>query len=487
MSNIDPFSEAGGAFTFSDPASSRVADEQPRAALVAPPLPLRVLPADAPASLAGGGAPPPPRATWLAWLSTPPGMGSLLYSGCYVALGLCISTIGPVLLDLASQTRGTLEATGYCVIVRSFGYLCGSFLGPLYDRYKGHRLLAAAMASACVGTLGITVASSTPFLGATLSLQGVAMGLIDTGANTLLLRLFEGAPAAHGSAAMQAMHCAFAVGAMLGPLLERAVEGGAAGAAGAEGAGGAQLVGVGAYNPAFYAVAALCAALCGLLLLVASPPLRGDASARADAAVAAEAAAAVAAGKRAALALPGGAPPRGTLLRRPEPTPAERYSGAQWAAVRVTGALLGVYVGAEAGFGNFVTAYAVMAVGSSEATGQLLAGAYWAAITAGRFAAIWLAVLVEPSLFLKASMAGALLSALFMLLVGGETALWVGSVAFGLSMACIFPTSLSLLETYFPVSARRQASHTPTLPPPPPRSARRSRVRTHTSNHEPLR
>jgi FHS family Na+ dependent glucose MFS transporter 1 len=433
--------------------------------------------------MAGGGAPPPPpRATWLAWLSTPPGMGSLLYSGCYVALGLCISTIGPVLLDLASQTRGTLAATGYCVIVRSFGYLCGSFLGPLYDRYKGHHLLAAAMASACVGTLGITVASSTPFLGATLSLQGVAMGLIDTGANTLLLRLFEGAPAAHGSAAMQAMHCAFAVGAMLGPLLERAVEGGAA--AGAEGASGVQLVGVGAYNPAFYVVAALCAALCGLLLLVASPPLRGDASARADAAVAAEAAAAVAAGKRTALALPGGAPPRGTLLRRPEPTPAERYSGAQWAAVRVTGALLGVYVGAEAGFGNFVTAYAVMAVGSSEATGQLLAGAYWAAITAGRFAAIWLAVLVDPSLFLKASMAGALLSALFMLLVGGETALWVGSVAFGLSMACIFPTSLSLLETYFPVSARarRKAPR-----PRRPRSARRSRLRALTlPNHLPL-
>jgi FHS family Na+ dependent glucose MFS transporter 1 len=382
--------------------------------------------------------------TWISWFATPPGLGSLLYSGCYVALGLCISTIGPVLLDLAVQTRGTLAATGYCVIVRSFGYLCGSFLGPLYDRFQGHHLLAAAMVSACVGTLGITVASSTPFLGATLSLQGVAMGLIDTGANTLLLRLFEGAPPAHGAAAMQAMHCAFAVGAMIGPLLERAVE-----SASATGAG--TLVGVGAYNPAFFAVAALCAALSGVLLLVRSPPLRGEASRTADAAAVEDAAVAVARGKRAAARRDGAGAPSGKLLRRAEPTAAERYGAAQWAAVRVAAALLGVYVGAEAGFGNFVTSYAVMAAGSSEATGQLLAGAYWAAITAGRFAAIWVATLVEPALFLKTSMVGALASAVFMLFAWGESALWFGSVAFGLSMACIFPTTLSLLDTFFPV------------------------------------
>ncbi len=238
------------------------------------------------------------------------------------------------MLDLAAQTRGTLAATGYCVIVRSFGYLLGSFLGPLYDRFQGHRLLAAAMATACAGTLGITVAASTAFLGATLSLQGIAMGLIDTGANTLLLRLFEGLPAAHGGAAMQAMHAAFAVGAMLGPLLERAVEGGGGATA------GAALAGAGAYNAAFYVVAALCGALCGVLLLVPSPPLRAaDGGGGADAAVAATAAAAVASGKRAALRRPGAGAPRGTLLRRAEPTPAERYAGAQWAAVRITGVL----------------------------------------------------------------------------------------------------------------------------------------------------
>jgi FHS family Na+ dependent glucose MFS transporter 1 len=431
---------------FRDPSAPSTSD---RVVLAAPALDR------APLSL------PEPPPTWLSWVQTPPGAGSLLYSGCYVALGLCISTIGPVLLDLAAQTRGTLAATGYCVIVRSFGYLCGSFLGPLYDKYQGHRLLAAAMASACVGTLGITGARSTAALGATLSLQGVAMGLIDTGANTLLLRLFEGAPAAHGSAAMQAMHCAFAVGAMAGPLLERAVESGAAGA------GAGALVGEGTYNPAFFVVAALCAALCGVLLRVASPPLRGDASARADAAAVAEAAAAVASGKRAARARPGAGAPPGALLRRAAATPAERYGGAQWAAVRATAALLGVYVGAEAGFGNFVTAYSVIALRSSEATGQLLAGAYWAAITAGRFAAIWLATLVEPSRFLKASMAGALASALFMLFAWGETALWVGSVAFGLSMACIFPTTLSLLETFFPVRAPAGAA---------PRSGRRQTI-----------
>jgi fucose permease len=47
--------------------------------------------------------------------------------------------------------------------------------------------------------------------------------------------------------------------------------------------------------------------------------------------------------------------------------------------------LLFLYVGSETGYGGFVTTYAVLALGATEATGQLLASGYWWAITAGRF------------------------------------------------------------------------------------------------------
>ena len=364
--------------------------------------------------------------TWLPWLRTAQGYGSLLYCSVYICLGFCIAMIGPVLLDLAAQTHGTLAATGYCIIVRSFGYLAGSMLGYLYDLYPGHRLLAIAMALASLGTLGITAAPSTLLLGATMSLQGVAMGMIDTGANTLLLRLFEGSPK-EGGAAMQAMHCAFAVGATLGPLLERLVEGAAPPAA-AQGGALAPNVGVGTYNAAFYIVAGLCGALSCALLASASPPLRsgGDAPP-----------APAPRKRRGGAPLRPGVIPEGKLLRPDAPSPAQLCEAAQWSAVRVTGTLLGVYVGAETGFGSFVTAYAVIAVGSSEAKGQLLAGAYWGAITVGRFAAIWLAALLSPGRFLKLSIGAAAASALFLLCTWGEGALWAGSICFGLSMACV--------------------------------------------------
>jgi fucose permease len=125
---------------------------------------------------------------------------------------------------------------------------------------------------------------------------------------------------------------------------------------------------------------------------------------------------------------------------------------ADWAVVIAAATLLGIYVGAETGFGAYVTAYAVLELGSTEAHGQLLAGGFWAAITAGRFAAIWVASRLSPGAYLRASMGGSAASALLLILAGGsEAGLWVASLLFGFAMAPVFPTAISLVESYFPV------------------------------------
>jgi fucose permease len=109
----------------------------------------------------------------------------------------------------------------------------------------------------------------------------------------------------------------------------------------------------------------------------------------------------------------------------------------------------------ETGYGSYVTAYSVLYVGSSESRGQLLAGGYWAAIMVGRFASIFIASHVSASLFLRASMLASAASALFLLLAGSsDTGLWLGSLVFGLAMACVYPTTLSLVESFFPVLGR---------------------------------
>ena len=44
-----------------------------------------------------------------AWSRTAQGTGVLLYCGAYAALGLCLSSFGPVILDLSVQVRRVWE------------------------------------------------------------------------------------------------------------------------------------------------------------------------------------------------------------------------------------------------------------------------------------------------------------------------------------------------------------------------------------------
>jgi fucose permease len=421
---------------------------------------------------------------WADWAATPAGRGAILYNAGYLSLGMCLSEFGPVLLDLAAQTGATIQATGFVLTARSFAYLCGAACGPLFDRLPGHALLATAMTLCALGTALVPAARSSAALAACVSMQGVGMGLLDTGCNLLLLWWYGD----RAGPFLQAMHCSFGVGATVGPLLLRAVE--SAGAGAYLDASGAKLVGVGAYNMGFYITAILCASVAVGFVFSVSPLARGAdgggappaaAAATAPAAVlddagsgalsaqtgtvavddsawdaaaaggAAEAAAvpiAAAEGKPAPLA----AAAEGALGPPAVPVDVKALERESWVVVGIAAALLGIYVGAETGFGAYVTAYAVLSVGSTESHGQLLAGAYWAAITVGRFASIWIASAVRPVLFLRVSMGAAAVAMAFLLLAGGTAAgLWVGSIAFGLAMATVFPTTFSLVESFIPV------------------------------------
>jgi fucose permease len=56
-----------------------------------------------------------------AWAAKPEGRATILYCGAFASLGLCLSSLGPALLDLSVQVDGSLRDTSYSVIVRSFG------------------------------------------------------------------------------------------------------------------------------------------------------------------------------------------------------------------------------------------------------------------------------------------------------------------------------------------------------------------------------
>ena len=106
-----------------------------------------------------------------------------------------------------------------------------------------------------------------------------------------------------------------------------------------------------------------------------------------------------------------------------------------------------LYVGAESGYGGWISTYALATGWDNEAEAALLTSAFWGALTAGRLLAIPMAVRFRPRTILIADLAGCLASISIMILwPNSYTLLWVGSIGLGFSMASVFPTAITLAE-----------------------------------------
>jgi FHS family Na+ dependent glucose MFS transporter 1 len=117
--------------------------------------------------------------------------------------------------------------------------------------------------------------------------------------------------------------------------------------------------------------------------------------------------------------------------------------------------LLGVYVGSEVAFGGYVLTYSHLRLGFEEAQGQFVTAVYWGALAGGRFFAIFLSMRVSPRNVLWFDLIGCVLSSMLILVWSSSPlALWLGSALFGFSMASIFPTVLSLAESFTPISGK---------------------------------
>ena len=395
--------------------------------------------------------------SWFEWSGTPPGRGALLYFAAYMCLGMTLSQFGPVIIDLAATTGGSIRDTGLCLLARSFAYLIGAACGPLFDRVPGHPILAFAMVMCGLGTALIPSATSTAGLAIIVMLQGVAMGLLDTGCNLSILWWFGKDAGPY----MQALHCLFGVGASLGPLLLRLVESsnGALDYVVVSG-GGKHTDGITTYAPAFYMTSVACFALSILFCFAQSPSSRssdpetevtasGSGSvAKLDIATTTTTTSTTSSVEGVSVGILSAT--NNSVATTPEQL--RRLQLDKWITVIIAAILLGIYVGAETGYGAFLTAYNVIELGSTEARGQWLASLFWFSITAGRFASIWLSVALTPGTFMRASMGLSAFAALVLLQAGkNEGGLWVVTVIFGVAMAPVFPTCLSLVESYFPV------------------------------------
>ena len=325
------------------------------------------------------------------------------YFAVFVVLGMATSLLGPTLPGLATQTAAQLAAISYLFTAHALGYMGGSFFGGrLYDRVPGHLVVVAMLV---LMALVLTVIPWIPVLWLLIPvwiLLGVSGGALDVGGNTLLIWV-------HGRQVgpyMNALHFFFGVGSFLIPIVV------------------AQAMALtGSFPWAYRALALLVLPVAVWMARVPSPTSPNNPDTQAA-----------------------------TERRAGEET--QSRIDARRTVILIC-LLLGLYVGAEAGFGGWIYTYAVALDLSDVTTAAYLTSAFWGALTVGRLLAIPVAARFRPRSILFADLAGCLVSVGFLLAGSGSAAAtWLGAMGLGLSMASIFPTAMSLAEHRIPITGQ---------------------------------
>ena len=304
------------------------------------------------------------------------------YYASFIILGLAVAVEGPSLPTLAAHTSSPLDRISLMFVTGALGYVLGSLLGGrLYDRLPGHRMMSASLAVMLLSALVYPAASALAVLLVAAFVMGLGKGALDVGCNTLLQWV-------HGAGSgpyLNGLHFAFGLGSFLSPVLLAQV-----------------LARTGDIYWVFWTVAIVIFPLVVWLWLLPEPPVPAHAA-----------------------------------------EPSEGAAPVLPVALAVLAFFL--YVGAEAGFANWLYTYAITLKLADTIQAAYLTSAFWAFFTAGRLLAVWIASRARPRTILYVDFVGSLVSVALIGLMGKSVPmLWLGSIGLGLSLASIFPTILLL-------------------------------------------
>jgi FHS family Na+ dependent glucose MFS transporter 1 len=299
--------------------------------------------------------------------------------------------------DLALQTGSRVGDMGSLFLGGGVGYTLGTLWGgKLFDRVHGHTLLGGAhlIAAACVAVI-----PTVPWLWLLVVLafcRGLGEGLVNTGANALLLWT-------HGekvSPYMNGLHFCFGLGAFVSPLLVARVPGA-----------------WGGYRAAYWAVAVVSALIAVSVLSMRHCPEPREKTGK-DAAAQG--------GDRSLRLLP----------------------------VLVAVLYLFAYVGGEISFGSWIYTYALTLGVVSAAGAAYLTSGFWLSFTIGRLISIPVAIRFTPRQVIPGALAGCLvLSALMVLVPPTSALLWGVALGLGLFMAPLWPSGFTLAGQIVPMTA----------------------------------
>lgn len=324
------------------------------------------------------------------------------YYGLFVCLGLGMAIVGPTIPDLARQTGSTQDAIGWLFFGGSVGYTLGTLLGGrLFDRIAhGHALLGAAELVAAGLLAVLPTVHSIQLLLAIGFCRGLLEGMVNTGANTLLLWT-------HGQKAspfMNGLHFCFGVGASVSPLVVARFAPSMAG-----------------YRGAYWAVAGFAALASLWMLSMGGSPDPKEHTAKA--------------------------------------TRARMASGRpHYAPIAMAAIFLFAYVGGEISFGSWISPYAQMLAIATPVTAAYLASAFWASFTVGRLISIPVAIRFTPRQVIPAALVPCLvLSGLMMVLPQSSALLWATAIGLGFCLAPLWPSGFTLAGQVVSMTASASA------------------------------
>ncbi|MEZ4591994.1 MAG: MFS transporter [Chloroflexota bacterium] len=259
--------------------------------------------------------------------------------------------------------------------------------GRIFDRIKrGHQVLGLAQLLSAALLATIPLAGSLPLLLVIFFINGLPGGIINTGANTLLMWT-------HGKKAgpyVNGLHFAFGLGAFLAPTVFAQV-----------------LKMGGGYQQAYWALASLAVPVGLFLLFLPRSPELSDQQEESS-------------------------QPQQNL-RKLLPT------------ILIAMLFLFFYVGSEITFGNWIYTYALTLNLADATRAAYLTSGFWLSFTIGRAISIAVATRYQPEQILTVAFLGGLGAlALAILAPGSLTMLWAATLLVGFFMAPIWATGYNL-------------------------------------------
>ncbi|XP_041817156.1 major facilitator superfamily domain-containing protein 4A [Chelmon rostratus] len=142
---------------------------------------------------------------------------TLTYWSVFFSFGLCIAFLGPTILDLRCQTQSTLQQITWVFFSQQFFLLVGSSLGGLFKKTLLSSLSALLFCTLIISLVFaiIPLCHNIIPLSIAMALAGSAMGVIDTVGNLQLVKLYQKDSAIF----LQALHFFIGVGALVSPLV----------------------------------------------------------------------------------------------------------------------------------------------------------------------------------------------------------------------------------------------------------------------------